>query len=367
MATLPPGFLEELRARTSLVALVRARVKLTRNGSEWIGLCPFHAEKSGSFTVNERKGFAHCFGCGAHGDAIGFLMRHDGLGFLDAVRQLAAEAGMVVPGDEGAAPARPLAPIVRRPAPDAVDLEKAKKVEAARAIWAGAQPWRGTLVETYLTHRGVCPPVGVSLPTLRFVPRLKWRGATKAADQFCPVMVAAAQAVSGRITGIHRTYLAPDGRGKAAVEQPKRMLGDLWGSAIRLSPAGRRLGVGEGIETGLAVRRAVPDLPVWVAGSLGNIAGTGDGAAPRRRHPARPEGWLPTVIPDLDRPGLALPDGVEELLILADADSDRPTCEALVERAARRYAHARHGRVRVRVAWPAPGMDFNDLLMGELV
>lgn len=367
MALLPPAFLDELRARTSLVQVVRARTPIRRNGSEWGGLCPFHAEKSGSFTVNESKGFVHCFGCGAHGDAIGFVQRHDGLSFMDAVRLLAAEAGMAVPGDHEPAPARPLAPVVKRPAPHAVDHEKTAKIEAARDIWRQGLEWRGTLVETYLRARGVCPPADYHLPKLRFAPRLKWRGPTKKEDQHFPAQLAAVQDVTGRITGIHRTYLTPDGQGKAPVSPAKRMLGEMWGSAIRLSPAGRVMGIAEGIETGLAVRLARPDLPVWAAGSLGNVAGGGDQDAPRRRHPARPDKWLPSPIPDMDRPGLILPPGVEELLILADADGDRPTCEALVERAARRYAHRRHGGLRVRVAWPAAGMDFNDLLKGERV
>ncbi|MCS6921149.1 MAG: DNA primase [Elioraea sp.] len=94
---LPPAFLDELRARIPLGALIGRRVRLTRAGRELKGLCPFHAEKTPSFHVVEDKGFFHCFGCGAHGDAIGFLMRADGLSFMDAVERLAAEAGLAVP------------------------------------------------------------------------------------------------------------------------------------------------------------------------------------------------------------------------------------------------------------------------------
>src|SRR5438045_5211396 len=71
----PPGFLDELRARVPLGSLVGRRVKLIRRGRELGGLCPFHHEKTPSFYVVEDKGFFHCFGCGAHGDAIGYLMR----------------------------------------------------------------------------------------------------------------------------------------------------------------------------------------------------------------------------------------------------------------------------------------------------
>ena len=93
----PPGFLDELRGRISLAGLVGRRVKLIRRGREHAGLCPFHSEKSPSFYVVEDKNFFHCFGCGAHGDAIGFVMRADNLDFLEAVEKLAGEAGLAVP------------------------------------------------------------------------------------------------------------------------------------------------------------------------------------------------------------------------------------------------------------------------------
>jgi DNA primase len=94
----PPGFLDELRARLSLSDLVGRKVALKRrSGSEHAGLCPFHNEKSPSFTVNDKKGFFHCFGCGAHGDAVGFTMKTEGLSFPEAVEKLAREVGLPVP------------------------------------------------------------------------------------------------------------------------------------------------------------------------------------------------------------------------------------------------------------------------------
>ncbi len=93
----PPGFLDELRSRVSLGELVGRRVRLVRRGREHSGLCPFHNEKTPSFYVVEDKGFFHCFGCGAHGDAIGFLMRADNLDFIEAIERLAGEAGLAVP------------------------------------------------------------------------------------------------------------------------------------------------------------------------------------------------------------------------------------------------------------------------------
>lgn len=98
--SLPPAFLDELRARTGLAALIGRRVKLVRAGREMKGCCPFHNEKSPSFYVNEDKGFYHCFGCGAHGDAIGFQMAMDGQSFMEAVRTLADAAGLDVPQPE---------------------------------------------------------------------------------------------------------------------------------------------------------------------------------------------------------------------------------------------------------------------------
>ncbi len=92
---LPSHFLDELRARTPMAGLVSRRVKLARSGRQWKGCCPFHGEKTPSFHVYE-DGF-HCFGCGAHGDAISFVMQTQGAGFMEAVQSLAAEAGLDVP------------------------------------------------------------------------------------------------------------------------------------------------------------------------------------------------------------------------------------------------------------------------------
>lgn len=94
---LPKTFLDEIRARVPLSDIIGKRTKLTRAGREFKACCPFHKEKSPSFTVNDQKGFYHCFGCGAHGDSIRFLMDHDNLKFMEAVEQLANLAGMQVP------------------------------------------------------------------------------------------------------------------------------------------------------------------------------------------------------------------------------------------------------------------------------
>ncbi len=97
---IPAEFLDELKARVDLVAVVSRHVALTRRGREHQGLCPFHQEKTPSFTVNEQKGFYHCFGCGAHGTAIDFVMQHERMGFRDAVASLAASVGLPMPVEE---------------------------------------------------------------------------------------------------------------------------------------------------------------------------------------------------------------------------------------------------------------------------
>ena len=98
---LPPNFLDELRARTPLPAVVGRRVRLARSGRQWKGCCPFHGEKTPSFYVYDDH--YHCFGCGEHGDAITFVMKSQGAAFMEAVEQLAAEVGMEVPKPSPAA------------------------------------------------------------------------------------------------------------------------------------------------------------------------------------------------------------------------------------------------------------------------
>ena len=94
----PPGFLDELRARLSLSDVVGRKVSLKRrSGAEYAGLCPFHNEKTPSFTVNDKKGFFYCFGCHEQGDAVGFVMKTEGLSFPESVEKLAREVGLPVP------------------------------------------------------------------------------------------------------------------------------------------------------------------------------------------------------------------------------------------------------------------------------
>src|SRR5436305_4389322 len=144
---LPPGFLDELRSRISLSGLVGRRVKLARRGREYAGLCPFHHEKTPSFYVVEDKSFFHCFGCGAHGDVIGFAMRADNLDFIEAVEKLADEAGLPVPQ---------ATPQERERAQRQKTLLEATEAAAAfyeARLWAPA----GARAREYLQGRGLDP------------------------------------------------------------------------------------------------------------------------------------------------------------------------------------------------------------------
>ncbi|HEX4738351.1 MAG TPA: DNA primase [Allosphingosinicella sp.] len=143
--SLSPSFLDELRARTSLSALVGRTVKLQRAGREWKACCPFHKEKTPSFTLSDEKGFYHCFGCGAHGDAIRWLTDARGLPFMEAVKELADSAGMEVP------------------APDPRAQQKAERAAGLYEVMEAAQLWyqeqlggiEGAEARAYLQKRGI--------------------------------------------------------------------------------------------------------------------------------------------------------------------------------------------------------------------
>ncbi|MDQ6680254.1 MAG: DNA primase, partial [Pseudomonadota bacterium] len=96
---IPPAFIQELLGRVDIVDIVGRQVQLKKSGINFSGLCPFHAEKSPSFTVTPTKQFYHCFGCGANGDAIRFLVEQNGMTFTDAVKDLAQQVGLPVPDD----------------------------------------------------------------------------------------------------------------------------------------------------------------------------------------------------------------------------------------------------------------------------
>src|SRR5436189_431761 len=143
--TLSPAWLDELRARTVLSAVIPPTVKLIRAGREWKACCPFHNEKTPSFTVNDDKGFYHCFGCGAHGDAIRFLTDQRGMPFMDAVKELAAKAGMDVPAPD---------PLVREKAERAASLTDVMR-EVAKWYAEQLNGLAGASARDYLARRGI--------------------------------------------------------------------------------------------------------------------------------------------------------------------------------------------------------------------
>ena len=141
MGLIPDSFIEELLGRVDIVEVVERRVQLKKAGREYQARCPFHDEKTPSFTVSPQKQFYHCFGCGAHGSAIGFMMNYEGLEFVDAVEELARMAGLQVPREAAAATARPSAGLY--------DLL------AEAAAWYQAQLKQTPQAIEYLKQRGL--------------------------------------------------------------------------------------------------------------------------------------------------------------------------------------------------------------------
>ena len=99
---IPQSFIQELLNRLDIVDVVERYVPLKKAGANYVACCPFHNEKSPSFSVSPTKQFYHCFGCGAHGTAVGFVMEHVGMGFVEAVEDLAKSIGLEVPREERA-------------------------------------------------------------------------------------------------------------------------------------------------------------------------------------------------------------------------------------------------------------------------
>ena len=108
---IPPQFIDELLNRVDIVDLIDSRVPLKKAGKDYQACCPFHDEKTPSFTVSREKQFYHCFGCGAHGTAIGFLIEYDNIGFVDAVEELASREGVEVPREAGSSQGPDLGPL----------------------------------------------------------------------------------------------------------------------------------------------------------------------------------------------------------------------------------------------------------------
>jgi putative DNA primase/helicase len=293
-----------MRRTTSAAAIAKALGGRPIGGT-WMACCPAHDDRTPSLSIR-------------HADDGKVLVRcHAG---CDQERVIAAlrERGLWTNDDLG-----PLSRKVRRPPVEhKTDQDEIGRTEAALAIWGSAKRAQGTLVEVYLASRGIRLPAPDGL---RFHPGLRHPSGSK-----WPAMVAlVTRGADGAPLGIHRTFLARDGNGKAPVEPQKMMLGPCRGGAVRLGEPDDMLMVGEGIESCLAAMQATGN-PAWAALSTAGLR------------------------------VLELPGSVREVIILADGDNPG---EEAARAAALRWS--REGR-RVRIARPPRGADFNDMLLRRL-
>lgn len=290
----------DLRDRFPLSGVAaKAGVKLQRAGREMKGCCPFHPDKSPSFTIYADDRRFQCFGCGVEGDVLDFVQRAYGVKLLPAI-------GMLDGGE--------LRELEQQ---RVVTTPKADWSKAARRIWDEAASIEGTPAEAYLRSRGIT----MSLPpTLRFG-RLRY----PQEDGRRPALVAAVCAPDGALIGIQRTFLTDQGS-KADVPEVKLSLGRVAGGAIQLGPPEESLIVTEGLEDGLTLVQVLA-RSVWVS------AGT-------------------SMLPRME-----LADVTRAVVIGADGDA---AGEAAANKAAHAFAAA--GR-KVRIMRPAAGFkDFNDQL-----
>ncbi len=327
--------------RVSLYDAVTAKVALKHaGGAEYKGLCPFHNEKTPSFTVNTRKGFFHCFGCGHHGsNAIDFVIALNFPGMSDAFQQ----AVELLERENGLHHFKASAP--PPPRPKVEQREDLDKAAAVRRLWEEAKPLTaGDPVDRYLRGRCLRPPGewltgsrdNAGWPeTLRFAARC-WHGIEK---RHLPAMIAAMRRPDGKLTAVHRTYLAVSGTAvtKAGTERDKAMFGSPLGTWMLLGPVDDHMVGGEGIETTLAAMQ--------LFGRSGLAFGSRAGMAKTE-----------------------LPFACSDFIYAADRNKPHLVAERsrVGERAAFAGAKA-HGvgrTVRVKVpALPGDGLgDFNDML-----
>jgi Toprim domain len=212
--------------------------------------------------------------------------------------------------------------------------------ESARRLFAMSQPISGTLVEAYLRNRGITPLHGTG--SLRFHPRCYYRPDAYSPPEIWPAMIAAITDLDAKITGAHRTWLIPDGSGKAPIETPRRAMGHLLGNAVRLGVAGEIMAAGEGIETMLSLKCVIPTMPMAAALSAAHLAAILFPEPLRRLYIARDDdpagdGAMATL---LDR---ALEAGIEAIALspqLGDFNEDLRTLGAAALRASVRVQFA---------------------------
>lgn len=284
--------MDAIRARVKLSTIIGRVVKLTRKGPDWFGLCPFHQETTPSFTVNDDKAFYHCFGCGAHGDAMDFLQRQQGLSFGEAKRMLEHDSGIAGMNLQQREADRRL--WQERKAEEAREAEEKRR--SAVGMFQSCMMGLDAPPEDYLIGRGI------DFRALGHWPRsLRYRGDIPHGDikQRFPAMVSCMIGPDLRsVVAVHRTFLQHrDGRwqklrrideeasakhGREVLHKVKMMLGSKKGAHIPVwkgrfdgplhqIPAGMPVYCSEGIEDAGAVAMEDPSLRIVAAGDVGNI------------------------------------------------------------------------------------------------
>ena len=330
---IPQDYLDQLRSRILLSDLVQKDLPLRRVGREWSALCPFHQEKSPSFFVNDQKQFWHCFGCGAHGDGVGWLMRRHSLEFKDAVERLAGEKP---PSEaqrwENSLRAKSDEHMARSVFDYALDETELAQQAMAKTIWHHASKIAGTVAETYLRSRGI--KLKQIPASLRFSENgwiFSYEGGWRRSGH--PAMIAGIQDSVGRLSAIQTTYLMTDGAwhiGRTGAKRPKMVTGPMVDGAIRLSAPGETLMIAEGAETALAGQQLY-NLPSWAA--------TGQ---------AR-------------RQSILLPDVVRTVVILAENGCSQITTEKA------KLSFEQQGREVIVEYPPDDFKDHADMLMGKRI
>ena len=195
---------------------------------------------------------------GEHGDLLDIIRESLGLiDFADVADEARTFLSLPHPKPEPAAPRRGMSP-----APSG-------SAEAARRLIAMTQPIAGTIVQTYLRGRGITLLHGCG--SLRFHPRCYYKP-EDGPTEIWPAMIAAVTDLNDKITGAHRTWLAPDGSDKAPIDTPRKAMGDLLGHAVRIGVPGSVMAAGEGIETMLSLRQVLPDMAMAPALSAAHLA-----------------------------------------------------------------------------------------------
>ncbi|MER9131930.1 toprim domain-containing protein [Mesorhizobium sp. M0768] len=196
---------------------------------------------------------------GEHGDLLDIIRESRGLSdFRDVAHEAITFLGLPHPGSEQTSMRSKLL---------AAPSEMSEK---ARRLFAMSQPIAGTVVEAYLHNRSIAALHGTG--SLRFHPRCYYRPDEQAPTETWPAMIASVTDLDGHLTGVHRTWLDPSGRGKAPVSTPRRAMGDLLGHAVRFGLPGDVMAGGEGIETVLSLRCILPDMAMAAALSAAHLA-----------------------------------------------------------------------------------------------